>query len=347
MDNPLISICLPNLNHRRFLEERMETILAQTVKDWELIICDSYSNDGSWDFFQKFKGDPRIRMEQVPREGVYAGWNECLRRARGKYVYIATSDDTASPSLLETLVLPLERRTELKVSICDFLEIDEHGRPLENQTRAANRIFGDSMNTRCLRNGKAEFLLHSCYGTLWRTMTSVLFRRELLTEIGLFRQDQLSFADEEWALRASLASDIAYSPQALATWRVHDSQLTPRNGNSRQDLIVYHSLRSLLADPSSGIPLEWRKINDWDKRLLEPRRDKCLHSLHLYRWIAKTDPKSFFSGVLEAGRYAPSLLINQALHGFSCHEEASLISLAKSLIELFQAKWPPQKVVDW
>src|SRR5690349_16386964 len=110
---PLVSICLPNLNTRSFLDERMETIRSQTMTDWELIICDSHSSDGAWEFFQKFKGDPRIRMAQVPREGIYAGWNECLRRATGEYIYIATSDDTADTRLLDKMTRPFRRFPEL------------------------------------------------------------------------------------------------------------------------------------------------------------------------------------------------------------------------------------------
>ena len=101
---PLVSICLPTLNARRFLEPRMQTILAQTLADWELIVCDSFSDDGTWEYFQQFKHDPRVRLYQVPKEGLYAGWNECLRRCRGEYVYIATADDTCKPELLEKMV---------------------------------------------------------------------------------------------------------------------------------------------------------------------------------------------------------------------------------------------------
>src|SRR4051812_32858947 len=122
MSTPLISICVPNLNKARFLSARMETLLAQTFTDWEMIICDSYSDDGSWEFFQKFKNDPRVKLHQVPRAGLYAGWNECLRRASGEYINIATSDDTAEPQLLESLLEPLERRRELNLAVCDFVE---------------------------------------------------------------------------------------------------------------------------------------------------------------------------------------------------------------------------------
>ena len=66
---PLVSICLPSLNTHQFLEERMETIFRQTVTDWELIVCDSYSDDKSWEFFQKFKGDKRVRLLSGTQRG--------------------------------------------------------------------------------------------------------------------------------------------------------------------------------------------------------------------------------------------------------------------------------------
>ena len=86
---PLVSICLANLNRRRFLEERMGTFFSQTLRDWELIVCDSYSNDGSWEFLNKFKNDPRVHLHQVPRKGIIPGLNECIQRAKGKYIYQA------------------------------------------------------------------------------------------------------------------------------------------------------------------------------------------------------------------------------------------------------------------
>lgn len=86
----------------------MDSILAQTLEEWELIVCDSFSDDGTWEYLQQFKDDPRVRLYQVPKEGLYAGWNECLKRCRGEYVYIATADDTMAPACLEKMVGALE-----------------------------------------------------------------------------------------------------------------------------------------------------------------------------------------------------------------------------------------------
>ena len=69
MTTPRVSICLPNYNTLPFLEERMATIYAQTFKDWELLVYDSYSTDGAWDYFSKLAAsEPRMRIWQGSRE---------------------------------------------------------------------------------------------------------------------------------------------------------------------------------------------------------------------------------------------------------------------------------------
>ncbi|MGZ5544978.1 MAG: glycosyltransferase family 2 protein, partial [Limisphaerales bacterium] len=176
MPTPLISICVPNLNKASYLPERMETLLAQTFTDWEMIVCDSYSNDGSWELLQKFKGDQRIKLFQVPREGLYAGWNECLRRSSGEYINFATSDDTASRCLLEKLVEPLERRRDLHLSVCDFEEIDEQSKPIQPRPLRFRDFLGKWLNVPSVRSGKTEFLAQTVFIATWFTMAAVLFR---------------------------------------------------------------------------------------------------------------------------------------------------------------------------
>src|SRR5438093_5987405 len=102
---PKVSICVPTLNTRPYLPERFETVFNQTFQDWELVVCDSYSDDGSWEYIQELAArEPRMRISQTPRKGVYAGFNDCIQLARGEYVYIARSDDTMSPDFLEEMV---------------------------------------------------------------------------------------------------------------------------------------------------------------------------------------------------------------------------------------------------
>ena len=126
---PLVSVCLPNLNTLPYLRERVDTILGQTYPHWEMIVVDSFSDDGSWEFFEELaRKDQRVSIAQVPR-GLYASWNNCIQRARGKYVYIATSDDTMAADCLEKLVAALEEHECCDLAHCSLVIINRDGAP--------------------------------------------------------------------------------------------------------------------------------------------------------------------------------------------------------------------------
>lgn len=329
----------------------METILAQTVKDWELIICDSYSDDGSWEFFQKFKSDPRIRMYQVPREGIYAGWNECLRRATGEYIYIATSDDTMRPDCLERLVVPLARHPEVDIARCRCEIIDSAGKPVVGYARPWDVFFGEWCEHPLICNGKTEFLLNAAFAsTIWLSMTTILFRRRLLERTGLFRTDQGLVADNEWTLRACLASDIAFVPEKLATWRIHSNQASNQANPRQMAQFILEAMEHVLDDPQVEIPPTWRTIRGWRTQLLYSLRWEYLDAFNLYRSEARRSPTQFLRNAWAALCTEPRWLLSQSLRGFSrpreCHVDHC--GIVHELIRLFQAPWPPQKIGrDW
>ena len=325
----------------------METILAQTIMDWELIVCDSHSDDGAWEFFQQFKSDPRIRLEQVPRAGIYAGFNECLRRATGKYCYIATSDDTASPNLLEKMVAPLERFPEVKLAFCDYERIDEQSRPLPPLPRDWRREFlGEWLHVPSIHNGQTEFLLHCAFNTIWVTMTSVLFRRGLLDQIGYFPTEFKSLGDLAWTLRASLATDIAFVPGRLATWRIHPEQASP----ALLDWKYYHAFlqmfKSVIYDPTLAVPKKWTCVPNWDRELITLWKREYYEGFHLAGWFAKRHPGVFFNNIWAALRVEPWFLMSQTLRGFgsSIHSDTNPIHTANRLFELFKPSWPPRRI---
>jgi glycosyltransferase involved in cell wall biosynthesis len=343
---PLVSICLPSLNTRPFLEERMETIFSQTVTDWELIVCDNYSDDKSWEFFQKFKGDKRVRLFQVPREGLYAAWNECLRRVTGEYVYIATSDDTMQPTLLECLLVPLGRLPEVDIAVCDHDLINEHGQPIARERRFHDEILGEWIHIPSVRSGQTEFLLHMCYGTLWVTMNSLLFRRRLLGRVGHFTTKFGSFGDIDWTLRSSLATDIAWVPQSLASFRRHKGQATPQEFAPAHWNLFRRIQQSVLHDECAGIPALWKTKPHWEKQLLAFCRLKYLCSLNLYRLHARRNPREFLAHCWDGARREPRWLLGRVLQGFgaSAKDKIDSVSHARELIKFFEAPWPPKRV---
>jgi glycosyltransferase involved in cell wall biosynthesis len=310
----LVSICLPSLNTRPFLPQRMESLLAQTLTDWELIVCDSYSADGSWEYFQTFRGDRRVRLYQVPREGIYAGWNECLRRVTGRYVYIATSDDTAHPRLLESLVAVLENHPDIAQATCNLTLIDEHGgRVAVGDMR--RDIMGDWLDRDHRRCGLTEFVATCVAHSSCRSLTAVVFRKTLLDKTGLFPTTKGSIADYEWCLRSYLATDSLHIAQDLATWRIHTAQATQNINSRKTDPFFLTMIEDVLRDCSAKLPPALRTPAARD-RLLWPKRVLAFNSQQLYAGFFLTEPLATLRRLPRAWKISPALTVRAALHGF-------------------------------
>lgn len=230
---PKVSILLPNLNNRPYLDERIRTVTGQTFSDWELIIVDNYSDDGAWEFFLEWaKKDSRIKISQAPREGMYANWNNCIRLAKGEYVYIATSDDTMSPDFLEIMVNALDEHPECDLAHCKLKIIDENGDPhptLNWDKFYCAAYFKDLIDRKHIRLAPHDGLLHCGVKTVYTSITQLLIRRSLFDRIGLFLTNYGSIADFEWEMRASLVANTIHIPRYLATWRVHRDQGTDKS----------------------------------------------------------------------------------------------------------------------
>lgn len=229
---PRVSICVPNLNTRPFLPERFATIAAQTFQDWELLVYDSYSEDGAWEYIQQVAaGEPRMRVWQGPREGAPGAWNPCLKEARGEYVYIATSDDTMPPDCLEKLVAALDAHPECDLAHCPLRPIDEEGRDVavtrDWWTHAAfAESSGPLLHHPHVRKAPFDGLLHLLGGPVYVSITQLLIRRSLFHRIGLFSSEWGSVGDFHWTMRASLVANAVHVPDTWGGWRLHGGQAT-------------------------------------------------------------------------------------------------------------------------
>src|SRR5271157_2692614 len=85
--SPLISVCMPVYNAERYVSEAIESVLSQTFKDFEFLILDDGSTDGSLAILKGFaERDPRIRMTSRPNKGLAPTLNELMDQARGEFV---------------------------------------------------------------------------------------------------------------------------------------------------------------------------------------------------------------------------------------------------------------------
>ena len=114
----LISVIVPVYNIKEYLERCVDSILAQTFRDFEVILVNDGSADVSLPICQMYAGvDPRIQVMDQENSGVSATRNAAIDRARGEFLQFVDADDRVEPSLLEKLYRCLEE-TGAEVSAC-------------------------------------------------------------------------------------------------------------------------------------------------------------------------------------------------------------------------------------
>ena len=126
---PKISVIIPNYNHAQFLEQRIESVLNQTVQDVEVIFLDDNSTDNSREVFSKYVNHPKIShviFNETNSGSPFKQWNKGFSLATGEYIWLAESDDYADPRFLETLVEILEENPQVGVAYCQSHQVDKY-----------------------------------------------------------------------------------------------------------------------------------------------------------------------------------------------------------------------------
>jgi glycosyltransferase involved in cell wall biosynthesis len=312
----VISIVLPNLNTPlRFLRERLDSITGQTFKDWECVVVDGYSDNGSFEMLDEAaRADQRFRMYQRPRKGIYNAWNEGINLSTGDMIYIATSDDTMTMDCLQKMVSALRSHPDCGVAHCNLTIIDEASRPIEKNkwsSYPSPAFFGNLMDVDHVRIAPHDGLLHAFIKTVYQSVTQLLVKREVFDAVGLFLENAGSIADYEWDMRASFHFNVVHIPLYLATWRIHKDQATTRKIHYEpkmyQQLINWVKADYLYWQEKSGAGLKY----NIDELLQIYRHNKRYYTLKKYfgiPFLEKAMSRLFpdfryRSGVVEAKDY--------------------------------------------
>src|SRR5690349_3561194 len=104
---PKVSVIVPNYNHARYLKQRIDSVLNQTFTDFELILLDDHSTDESLSIIENYRNHPRVSAIILNAENsgsTFRQWRKGLEQAKGQFVWIAESDDSADANFLEKTV---------------------------------------------------------------------------------------------------------------------------------------------------------------------------------------------------------------------------------------------------
>ncbi|MEW6096632.1 MAG: glycosyltransferase [bacterium] len=221
--NPKVSVCIPNYNYGHFIGDAIRSVLAQTYKDFELIIVDNCSADNSEEVIKSFR-DPRIRFYKNEKNiGMTANWNKCLSLARGEYISILHADDVYLPNFLEEGVKVLDTNPKVGMVYSQVKYINDKG-----------KVIGDSRGLQPLKSyvlaGEKEFQKLVTHSTNI-FCPAVMVRKSIYNAIGNFDESFSLASDYDMWLRISLNYDVAFISQPLACYRVHEDSETTLNLN--------------------------------------------------------------------------------------------------------------------
>lgn len=122
MEEPLVSILIPVYNREKIVTRAIDSALAQTYRNIEVIICDNASTDGTWNVLQKYaKEGSRVKVYRNEMNvGPVRNWKECIAHATGEYVKFLWSDDEILPTFIETMVKPMMHDTQVGFAWSDI-----------------------------------------------------------------------------------------------------------------------------------------------------------------------------------------------------------------------------------
>ena len=240
-----VSVIVPNYNHARFLRRRIDTILGQTFVDFELILLDDCSTDNSRDILTAYADDSRVRIEFNAKNSgsTFKQWNKGVRLAKGKYVWIAESDDYADEKLLERLVEILEHDEKIAFAFCRSWRVtdDDQLKGFEDAYFRYQSPHG--WNADFCVEGQQECRSYFLFENLVPNASAVVFRKVVYERVGGADESMILCSDWKlWAAMA-LANRVAYTSEPLNYYRLHDASLRGKTTRGSAGVSVPESLQ--------------------------------------------------------------------------------------------------------
>ncbi len=243
---PLVSIITPTYNHERYMEQCIESVLAQTYPNWEQIIIDDGSTDKTQEKVLRYK-DERIHYIRQDNVGIWrlgATYNKALKRSRGEFIAILEGDDYWPPYKLERQ-LPAFANPEVVLS---------WGRGVTtNETRKT--LWVAPKNLKKYQNQTRQETLKMLFLNKMPVKTpTVMCRKDALLSIGGFKQPEyLPLVDYPTYLELCLTGEFFAVDEILGCWRWHKDSVSVT-----MNLVILDGCPRYAMDFLSQLPQELR-----------------------------------------------------------------------------------------
>jgi glycosyltransferase involved in cell wall biosynthesis len=279
----LVSVILPTYNRERLVLEAVASVLEQTLADFELLVVDDGSTDGTEKAIRdRFGADPRMVYLRKRNGGTATARNHGLERARGDFVAFLDSDDRFLPEYLAEQVRCLRAHPEATLSVCDARYEGAWGR--DAPTMFQDRQFKPPRSMQAMLEGA------------WAIPSCMTFRGEAIRPLR-FQPSYRYSEDTEFLFRFFAAGNASVLNAAVLTvYRKHDgsngqAQKIDQADRMQEDMLrMMEAYASYAADPRLHRERIFAKRRNLAKRLVERGRWRDARP-HLWGWV-KARPSS-------------------------------------------------------
>ena len=275
-----VSVIMCSYNTKPFIQKAIESIKQQTYPNWELIIVDDASTDGTLQIIEENLADSRIRLYRSEKNmGYLRNKNRAFAFTTGELITQLDSDDTCPSERLEKQVNAFKQYSDLKITGANYRQIDQHDNPLP-----AKEYPEDFW----IRELQHEY-------PFW--YPGLMFRKELADEIGLFSEYFTGIYGDDyyWTLLANKKYPIYFIKDILYNYRINPNSITNVFDNPRK-MIVSEILKKL-AEQQIATGTDWLQEGKEDKMREYESELQCSNQFmadQYKTWAAKAIDKKDF-----------------------------------------------------
>ncbi|RYY08217.1 MAG: glycosyltransferase family 2 protein [Sphingobacteriaceae bacterium] len=239
----LISVIIPNYNHAKYLNQRIDSVLQQSYQNFEVIILDDCSKDESKLIIDQYKDDPKVSQivfNEHNSGSTFLQWERGIELAKGNYVWIAESDDYADPEFLQSLVNIINQNDNIGLAYCGSNTVDELG----NKIGKLIQEVPNNQNGYYLNNGFDECRNAFFFHPIVPNASAVIFKKENFYKTDASFKQYKICGDWQFWIDVCFDNHIAYLPQCLNYFRQSNTSVS-RSDHYQKDTYKIFLLEKL------------------------------------------------------------------------------------------------------
>lgn len=222
----MVSVIIPNYNHARFLRQRIDSVIAQTCQEFELIIMDDCSQDNSREVIEEYRGNPSITHIIYNEENsgsTFKQWKKGIELAKGEWIWLAESDDWCEYDLLATLLRNATKSPNTAISYCQSYFREEGSDIVRDMTFHTDSLSTTHWLNDYVSTGMDEIKSFLLYKNTIPNASAVIFRKSAFIQVDKAFEKMRLCGD--WMLWVQLLKigDIAFCAKPLNNFRAHNS----------------------------------------------------------------------------------------------------------------------------